>query len=451
MYDSLRPDIASLIKLRRRLAILEKVIFASLVLLLILTPLPYGTVENWSVTVWELWVFLTVLLWGVKVVKEGQLKLSANPLIWPLLGLLLVAVVQILPVVSVGGRRSLSYDSYATLQAAIKLLAMIFFFLLFTTFVSTDESRYLVLNVVIALAFFIAIIGIGQSYVGKVLWQRGTFGPFVNRNHFAGFLEMGLGLAAALVVGKTVSRERLAIYLCILLVLVTGVVLSASRGGNLALAAEMIFLALVAWPARAASRQRRLGALWRVIAAAVLFVVMVVGAMFFTGSDELVQNLSQLRKETQTETPASERFSRHLIWRATAQMIKDHPLWGVGLGAYPLAYTRYDPSSGMQRVEQSHNDYLQIVADAGLVGGLLALGFLLLLFGRGFAAAQTRDRRHRAIVLGALTGCFAIAVHSFVDFNLQVTANAQLFLALASLATSERRKGAPPPAYSFQA
>lgn len=451
MYDSLRPDIASVIKLKRRLAILEKVIFASLVLLLILTPLPYGTVENWSVTVWELWVFLTVLLWGVKVVKEGQLKLSANPLIWPLLGLLLVAVVQILPVVSVGGRRSLSYDSYATLQAAIKLLAMIFFFLLFTTFVSTDESRYLVLNVVIALAFFIAIIGIGQSYVGKVLWQRGTFGPFVNRNHFAGFLEMGLGLAAALVVGKTVSRERLAIYLCILLVLVTGVVLSASRGGNLALAAEIVFLALVAWPARAASQQRRLGALWRVIAAAALFVVMVVGAIFFTGSDELVQNLSQLQKETQTEAPASERFSRRLIWRATAQMIKDHPLWGVGLGAYPLAYTRYDPSSGMQRVEQSHNDYLQIVADAGLVGGLLALSFLLLLFSRGFAAAQTGDRRHRVMVLGALTGCFAIAVHSFVDFNLQVTANAQLFLALASLATSQRQKGAPPPAYSFQA
>ncbi len=432
------------------MAILEKVIFASLILLLILTPLPYGTVENWSVTVWELWVFLTVLLWGVKVAKEGQLKLSANPLVWPLLGLLLVAVVQMLPLVSVGERRTLSYDSYATLQAAIKLLAMILFFLLFATFVSTEERCSLVLNVVIALAFSIAIIGIGQSYVGKVLWQRGTFGPFVNRNHFAGFLEMGLGLAAAQVVGQTVHREKVAIYLCIMLVLVTAVVLSASRGGNLALAAEMIFLALVAWPARAASQQRRLGALWRVIAAAVLFVVMVVGAMLFTGSDELVQNLSQLQKETQTETPASERFSRHLIWRATAQMIQDHPLLGVGLGAYPLAYTRYDPSSGMQRVEQSHNDYLQIVADAGLVGGLLALSFLLLLFSRGFAAAQTQNRHHRAIVLGALAGCFAIAVHSFVDFDLQVTANAQLFLALASLATSQREKGAP-PAYSFQA
>jgi len=89
-------------------------------------------------------------------------------------------------------------------------------------------------------------------------------------------------------------------------------------------------------------------------------------------------------------------------------------------------------------VEQSHNDYLQIVADAGLAGGLAALVFIGILFTRGLSAAKTRDRRKRAIILGALTGCFGIAVHSFVDFNLQITANAQLFLALAAIATPER-------------
>ena len=66
--------------------------------------------------------------------------------------------------------------------------------------------------------------------------------------------------------------------------------------------------------------------------------------------------------------------------------------------------------------------------------------FIILLFARGFAAAGTHDRRRRAIVFGALAGCFAIAVHSFVEFNLQVTSNAQMFLALAALATAGRRK-----------
>jgi O-antigen ligase len=121
-------------------------------------------------------------------------------------------------------------------------------------------------------------------------------------------------------------------------------------------------------------------------------------------------------------------------------MVKDHPLLGVGLGAFQFAYTRYDQSTGAQRVEQSHNDYLQILADAGLIGGVLMLVFVVLLFAKGFSAMGTHDRKKRAIVMGALAGCFAIAVHSFVEFNLQVTSNAQLFLALAALATIERKK-----------
>jgi O-antigen ligase len=144
-----------------------------------------------------------------------------------------------------------------------------------------------------------------------------------------------------------------------------------------------------------------------------------------------------MRGEIGNELPADERYSRRDIWRATGQLIKEHPWLGVGVGAFGFAYTHYDRSSGAQRVEQAHNDYLQIVADAGLPGGVIMLVFLFLLFKRGFSAAQTRDRRRRSIVLGALAGCFAIAVHSFVDFNLQVTSNAQLFLALAALASEQ--------------
>ena len=103
---------------------------------------------------------------------------------------------------------------------------------------------------------------------------------------------------------------------------------------------------------------------------------------------------------------------------------------------------RRDDRSGTQRVEQSHNDYLQILADAGIIGGVIALAFLVLLLLRGLQAVSTSDRQRRAIRLGALTGCFAIVVHSFVDFNLQITANAQLFLALAALATPSHDKDA---------
>ncbi len=410
-------------------------------MLLVLTPIPYGAVETWSIALWEAAIFATMILWGLHVLIEGRLNIVVNPLVWPLLALIIVAIVQFLPIAS-GGRQTISYDPYTTSQAAIKIFAYFCFFLLFTTFIDTDERRNFTVKVIIVVCVFVALVGIGQSYIGKMLWQRGIFGPFVNRNHFAGFLEMGVGLVGGLIIGRSVRREVMAIYASCALAMCAGIVLTGSRGGFMALAAEVVFLAIVAIPSFISSRRKsrpgRLGVVIRTAGALVLGAAAIIGSMFLVGSEGLVQNISQTQSELENELPASERYSRTDIWAATGQLIKDHPLLGVGLGAYQLAYTRYDQSSGAQRVEQSHNDYLQIVADAGLIGGVIALVFLILLFARGFSAAQTRDRRRRSIILGALTGCFAIAIHSFVEFNLQITSNAQLFLALAALATPER-------------
>ena len=410
----------------------NKLIFAALILLLALTPLPYGTVETWSIALWELLLFSLTLLWGVETLRTGRLVVSGNLLTWPLLGLLLLAIAQV-------GLR-LSYASHATQQAAVKILAFLLFFLLFATFVNTDERRSLAVKVIIAVCALIALIGIGQSYAGKLLWQRATFGPFVNRNHFAGFLEMGIGLAGGLLIGRDARREWLAMYGSALLLMCAGLVLSASRGGVLALVAELVFLIVIAAPG--SSSKGKHGALLRTAGALLLAAATIIGSILLVGSEGLVANLAQLEKEAGSTVANDnfDRYSRRDIWGASWQLIKDHPVVGVGLGAFQFAYTRYDPSSGSQRVEQTHNDYLQILADAGLVGGLLTLTFVVLLFVLGFASLNTRDQRRRAVVLGALTGCFAIAVHSFVDFNLQVTANAQLFLALCALTTERIAK-----------
>lgn len=391
-------------------------------------------------------MFLLTLMWGVLAVREGRLKISANPLVLPMIALLVVAIVQILPLAEGGERQTISFDAYVTSQVAVKISASICFFMLFVTFVNDDERRWQAVNVMIFVCVLIALVGIGQSYIGKALWQRGTFGPFVNRNHFAGFLEMGVGLAGGLIIGRIARQLMLAIYASCVLVLCAGIVLSASRGGVLALAAEIVFLALIAIPVYFASRRSRRsgggGMLLRSAAALILGFAALTGATFLVGSEGLIQNISQTQSDFQVELPASERFSRRDIWSATGNLIKDHPVMGVGLGAFQFAYTRYDQSSGAQRVEQAHNDYLQIVADAGAVGGAIAFVFVILLFARGFSAVQSHNKEKRAIVLGALAGCFAIAVHSFVEFNLQITSNAQLFLALAALATpaKDRRK-----------
>ncbi|MFN0108068.1 MAG: O-antigen ligase family protein [Blastocatellia bacterium] len=422
---------------------LDKLIYFMLLALLVLTPLPYGSVETWSIALWEVLVFGVVGLWTLRSVIEGKLQITLNPLVWPMLALLVLAIAQIWPF-GAGERQTISFSPYATTQFVFKLFASICFFLLFATFVNNDERRMMAVKVIVAVCAVIAIVGIGQAYIGRLFWQRGAFGPFVNRNHFAGFLEMGVALAGGLLIGRAVKQIWLAIYGSCVLAMCAGIGLSASRGGVLALGAEITFLILIAIPtffhSRHESKARRTGFLIRSAAALLIGAGAIAGAIWLVGSEGLVANFSQIQTETGGELPASERFSRRDIWRATTELIKDHPVTGVGFGAFQFAYSRYDQSSGIQRVEQSHNDYLQIVADGGFIGGAIALAFIVLLFVRGFSSIQTHNREKRAIVMGALAGCFAIAVHSFVEFNLQITSNAQLFLALAALATTGRHK-----------
>jgi len=104
-----------------------------------------------------------------------------------------------------------------------------------------------------------------------------------------------------------------------------------------------------------------------------------------------------------------------------------------------VIYTKYDSRNGLFRLEQAHNDYLQVLSDGGIVGAALALSFVVLLFYMALRCARTKDDFRRGVALASLSGCFAVLVHSFFDFTLHTTANALLFLVLAALATLDGR------------
>jgi O-antigen ligase len=140
-----------------------------------------------------------------------------------------------------------------------------------------------------------------------------------------------------------------------------------------------------------------------------------------------------------TVNAADPTTGRAHFWNVTLDVIKHHPFIGSGLGSFGVIYTRYDSRNGLYRLEQAHNDYLQILADAGIIGGLLGLAFLVLLFSKGFARRSTDDKFRRGVATGALAGCFAVLVHSAFDFTLHTTSNALLFLVLAGMATLGHR------------
>jgi O-antigen ligase len=121
-------------------------------------------------------------------------------------------------------------------------------------------------------------------------------------------------------------------------------------------------------------------------------------------------------------------------------MFLDHPLTGVGLGAFPTVYPSYGSSSSRyERVEQVHNDYLQLLTDGGLVAGLIgasALIWLLSTWVKGLRADLSRRADWLPILTGASIAVLGLLIHSLLDFNLQIPANALLFLMIVALSVS---------------
>jgi len=216
-----------------------------------------------------------------------------------------------------------------------------------------------------------------------------------------------------------------------------------SRGGVISLIAEILFLVVLSGfrkrkvraVAEEKSQKIRRTALRAALALAL--IVALFGGVVLLGGEAA---LSRFAGTVNSEDPTT---GRAHFWSVTIDIIKAHPIVGIGLGAFPTVYTRYDSRNGSFRLEQVHNDYLQVLSDGGVVLAALGLFFIVMLFRGGFARRESTDEYRSGVALGALAGCFAVLVHSFFDFTLHTTANALLFLVMAALATMNGRVEQP--------
>jgi len=412
----------------------EKGILALVLAVLVFGPLATGAVRALEFLIVQVLTMGAVLLWILRLSLNPGLRLLWPPICWPVLGFVLYAII-----------RYLQADiEYVARRELIQILVYACLFFVIQNNLGRQETTQLVSCVLIFLGMAIAMYAIYQFAThSEYVWHfirpegyrnRGS-GTYICPNHLAGFLEMLLpvGLAYTLT-GRLPHLLRVFLgYSC--LVLLAGVGVSVSRGGWLAtLAALLLFFVLLIQ-----KRQYRIPAL--------IVLLLLVGAVAFAYSKaELARK--RLENTFVLESQDTVRI-RAWLWGSTVRMWLDHFWLGVGPGHFDYRFPNYRSEEFQARPGYAHNDYLNTLADWGVVGTGLILTTLLLLYAsvfkilkyvrreRGDLSAKPSNRR--AFVFGASLGLVAILIHSFTDFNMHVPANAILAVALMALLSGNLR------------
>ena len=363
----------------------------------------------------------------------------------------------------------LSLDASGTVDALLLLLAYGALFVLVFNLADSRERLVRICRSVALLGASVAVVGLFQDLSGAEriygFWTPryggSPYGPFVNHNHFAGYMELTIPVAVGLLLRRifrgsappraiaaappsgpgSAARRMLEVApavrgeragQAVLLGLAVGVMVAAlllclSRGGlaSLVVAAAAV-LALLALGGR-------LGR-WEVAA---LGAVLALGVTLFLWIGPGPALAHFRRAELLQNEPSF--LGRASVWRATLSLFLDFPVLGSGFGTFPAAFLHYYPA-GTERIWlQAHNDYVQLLAETGLAGAAVAaVGLALLLAHLLRPLILGPPVRERFLYFGLVTGILSLLVHSLVDFNLQIPANATLFVVLCALALAHR-------------
>lgn len=426
-------------------------------LTLLFTALAFGAVEAWSIAVFGFMALGLGALWIFKSWADRELKLVVPATAWPIIAFLVFGFLQTISRLDETGKRfAISLDVEATRLALEVLVVLMIVFLIFANFFWGNKRLLWLRSFFILFGLGLAVFGLIQKFTwnGKYYWfiQPSTpptapFGSFVNHNHFAGYLEMIAPIPLAMLLVRSVHREISIFYGFAAAMMGVAVFLSLSRGGMISLLSGFIFvIAFGAKPALERFRGQPIHSrapviLAQVLAAAFILAIIAFGVLW-TGGDEVVERVRQSELNAggfdRADSDARYLDGRFWIWRDTLNMIRANWQTGVGLGAYETAFPLFTKSDGSLVVSQAHNDYLQIVADCGVVGLILAVWFLFVLFRDIKGAMQHRETVMSGMALGCGGGVVAILVHSLFDFNLQLPSNALLFLALTAVVSTIR-------------
>ena len=430
---------------------LDAAIFYGLIVVVVFTAIPYGSVEPWSHAVFESAVFFLALLWVIHGFLSGTWGWGNLNLFYPLMALVALAILQSLSwsAIDVAGikvQNAISADPFESWVFALRLSALTLTGVLVVRFTKTVTRLSTLVHAILLAAVISSIFGIlrqtmqhGQGFLLPGLPEGGGFAQFINRNHFAFLVEGAIGLLMGIAFLRQDRHERLLLYLSTILLLWVALVMSRSRGGLLAVTVQVVCAAalfIYSRYKRSSGTKRAIG--WRrpIVATAITIIATVaitVAGVVWLGGDQLTTGVQTASIEIGHANLAHEGTRRSDIWRATWQMARAHPLAGAGLGGYWAELPVYHDASGVQTPQQAHNDYLELLASGGIIGAAIFVWFVVLLIGAGRRIGGNHSEFQRAAASGAILGIVGIGVHSLFEFGLHITINALVFMLLLSI------------------
>ncbi len=278
----------------------------------------------------------------------------------------------------------------------------------------------------------VAIFALTQYFTanGKLYWMMDVppdvlvFGPYVNHNHYAGQMEMLIPYPLVFATQSTVSGARRLFFGFAAIIMGVSVVESGSRGGCIALACQVVVLIAIG---QFAKRKRGAPvALFALLAAmAILLAVL--------ADSNVVARINSLREPGRADVAGW----RMRLNRDSLAMVRAKPLLGWGFGTFPTVYPQFRSFYDDVPIDEAHDDYMQLLVEAGVVGGLIALWFLFVVFREGWRNLQKgQNTWDRGLTMAAMISVSGILVHSASDFNLHIPANAALFFVMCALAVA---------------
>jgi len=409
---------------------------------LIIAVLLFGSVEIWSSAAIQFLVFTAGLLW---VLRREYLAyeipvpvrllfvtvftflaygtLQALPLPAPLIKVLSPLSFQMQSFYSVETRSmmTISLNAYGTVYDTIKGFAFLTVFAISAASFSDRDEVNRTLKILTIFGFSLAVFAIVQkaAWNNGIYWVRNLtlggspFGPFVNRNHFAGLMDMliPLGLGLALTQQK---REKKILFGFLTVIMAVSLFFSLSRGGIISFFAGITLFTLLMLQRDRGSRK-----IWLIG----FFVAVVLSYVIYLGVDPIIERFYK------TDVSGEERL---VVWSATWNAVRDFWLTGAGLGSFLGIFLLYSPPSIQGGIyDHAHNDYLEFFLETGLVGAVFLLTFLSLMI---YMVMKTPLRGRSGLLrTAAISSVFTMMVHSIFDFNLHILSNMLVFASVLGM------------------